>query len=72
MIYINDITTVPLSDGRMTIFVDDITLYNPIYTAADYDLVQTDIDSLCSWTDNNLLHLNAIKCKYMIIFRIKH
>ena len=71
IIYIDDITTVPLSDGSMTIFADDITLYRPIYTAADYDLVQTDIDSLCSWTDNNLLRLNAIKCKYMIISRKK-
>jgi len=70
-IYIDDITTVPLSDGSMTIFTDDITLYRPIYTATDYDLVQMDIDSLCSWTDNSLLHLNAIKCKYMIISRKK-
>jgi len=70
--YIDDITTVPLSDGSMTIFTDDITLYRPIYTAIDYDLMQMDIDSLCSWTDNNLLCLNAIKCKYMIISRKKH
>ena len=47
-LYIDDITTVPLSDGGMTIFADDITLYRPIYTASDNELMQMGIDSLCS------------------------
>ena len=34
--YINDITTVPLSDGTMSLFADDLMLYRPIYSATDY------------------------------------
>ena len=46
-------------------------LYRPIYSAIDYHALQIDIDSLCQWTDNNLLTFNAIKCKYMIVSRKK-
>ena len=68
-IYINDITAVALSDGSMTLFADDMMLYRPIHTVADFRLLQTDIDKLCNWTDNNLLKFNSRKCKYMIISR---
>ena len=44
-------------------------LYRPIHTAADFHLLQTDIDKLCNWADNNLLKFNSRKCKYMIISR---
>ena len=58
-----------LSDGSMTLFADDMMLYRPIHTAADFHLLQTDIDKLCSWTDNNLLKFSSRKCKYMIVLR---
>ena len=69
--YINDITSVQLMDGTMSLYADDIMLYRPIYSAIDYHALQIDIDSLCQWTDNNLLTFNAIKCKYMIVSRTK-
>ena len=43
IIYIDDITDLQLSDGSMTLYADDIMLYRPIYTPADYSLVQQDI-----------------------------
>ena len=53
----------------MTLYADDIMLYHPIYTPADYSLVQQDIDDICTWTTNNLLKFNSNKCKYMVISR---
>ena len=66
IIYIDDITDLQLSDGSMTLYADDIMLYCPIYTPADYSLVQQDIDDICTWTTNNLLKFNLNKCKYMV------
>ena len=70
-IYIDDITSVPLSNGSMLLYADDIMLYRPIYAVVDYELLQLDINQLCSWTDSNLLKFNSDKCKYMIISRRK-
>ena len=39
IIYIDDITDLQLSDDSMTLYADDIMLYRPIYTPADYSLV---------------------------------
>ena len=72
IIYINDITSVALSDGSMTLLADDIMLYRPTHSVADYALLQHDIDSIASWTDQNFLDFNANKCKYMIISRKLH
>ena len=40
------------SDGRVTLYADNIMLYCPIYTPADYcnSLLQQDIDGICTWT----------------------
>ena len=69
IIYINDITDVHLSDYSMIIYADDIILYRPIHTPPDYEFMQQDIDKLCTWTSNNLLKFNSIKCKNMVISR---
>ena len=53
----------------MTLFADDIMLYRPIYTPADYSRLQQDNDDICTWTTNNLLKFNYNKCKYMVISR---
>ena len=47
IIYIDDITDLQLSDGSMTLYADGIMLYHPIYTPADYSLLQQDIDDIC-------------------------
>ena len=69
--YIDDITMVPLSDGTMSLYADDLVLYRPIHSATDYHLLQIDIDNICVWSDDNLLKFNGRKCKYMIITRRK-
>ena len=71
IVYINDITTVPLSDGSMLLYADDSLLYRPIHAIDDYDHLQQDINELCTWTNNNLLQYNSTKCKYMIISKRK-
>ncbi len=57
------IITVPLSDGSMLLYVDDSMLYRTIHTLDDYGQLQLDINKLCTWTNNNLLQYNFIKCK---------
>ena len=53
----------------MTLFTDDIMIYRPIHTPEDLAMLQSDIDSLTSWTEQNFLQFNADKCKYMVISR---
>ena len=71
IVYINDITTVSLSDGSMLLYADDSMLYRPIHAIDDYDHLQQDINKLCTSTNNNLLQYNSTKCKYMIISKRK-
>ena len=42
--YINSTMEVRLSDGIMSLYADDIMLYQPIYSATDYHRLQMDID----------------------------
>ena len=69
--YINDIMNVQLLAGTMSLYADDIMFYCIIRSATDYHALPIDIDSLCCWTDRNLLTFNANKCKYMVISRKK-
>ena len=71
IVYVNDITMIPLSDGTMSLYADDILLYRPIYTSANYHDLQGDVNNLCAWTDGNNMKFNATKCKYMIMSRKK-
>jgi len=67
--YVNDITTTPLSSGTLSLFADDLLLYHPIRSAADYLHLQADVEKLCVWSDSNHLKFNGTKCKYMVISR---
>ena len=69
IIYINNITHPTLFDGSMTLFADDIMIYRPIRTPEDFTMLQSDIDSLTSWTEQNFLQFNVDKCKYTVISR---
>ena len=64
-----DITHPTLFDGSMTLFADDIMIHGPICTPEDFTMLQSDIHSLTSWTEQNFLRFNADKCKYMVISR---
>ena len=63
--YVNDITTTPLSSGTLSLFADDLLLYRPIRSAADYLHLQADVEKLCVWSDSNHLKFNGTKCKYI-------
>ena len=43
----------------LALYADDIMLYRPIYTPADFSLLQQDIDDICIWTTNNVLKFNS-------------
>jgi len=61
-----DITMVPLSDGTMSLYADDLMLYRPIYSATDYHFLQMDMDKLGVWSDNNLLKFNGRKLNIIL------
>jgi len=47
----------------MPIFADVIMIYRPIRMPEDFALLQSDIDKLASWMEQNFLQFNADKCK---------
>ena len=44
-------------------------IYRPIRIPEDFTMLQSHIDNLTSWTEQNFLQFNADKCKYMVISR---
>ena len=70
LIYINDVCSVELSRNcHITLYADDILLYRPIRSDQDYSDLQIDINAISDWVDNNYLHLNVQKCKFMPVSR---
>ena len=67
--YVNDISSISLSNGTLSLFADDVLLYHSIQKPVDYQHLQIDIDNLCEWTDDSHLQLNRTKCKFMVISR---
>ena len=67
--YVNDISSISLSNGTLSLFADDVLLYHSIQKPVDYQHLLIDIDNLCEWTDDNHLQLNRTKCKFMVISR---
>ena len=66
--YINDVTSVISSDSDLNLFADDIVLYRVIKNPADFDQLQSDINSVSS---GKHLKFNASKCRQMFISRKK-
>ena len=72
LLYINDSVQEPLSDGTLiSLYADDILMYRIINCVRDYKMLQSDIDTVSRWVDINELALNHIKCKYMVVSRLK-
>ena len=70
LIYIDGVTSAPLSDGsKMTLYADDMLLYRQVESPQDYQKLQDDIHSISEWVSANHLHLNVSKCKTMLISR---
>ena len=68
-IYINGITEVGISaNSYRVLYADDVLLYRGIsQPEEDLHMVQSDIDELQRWSEEQLLQMNPSKCKYMII-----
>jgi hypothetical protein len=66
LIYIDDITSLQLSEGtKVSLYADDMLLYKPISSDNDYMELQHDIDKVYLWAKNNgMLKPNANACCY--------
>ena len=64
-IYIDDITGVALSpQSDLVLYADDVLLYRIISCLEDVLMLQSDIDSIETWSTERLLQLNPVKCKH--------
>ena len=70
LIYIDDLTYLPTSDGSHSVlYVDDLLLFRSIKGRKDFQLLQDDISSIDKWAQQNHLTFNSAKYKYMVISR---
>ena len=74
LIYINDITKVDLSpQSHRVLYCDNVLLYRGISQLnEDLPAVQSDINKLAKWSEEQLLQLNQGKYKYNMIISKKH
>ena len=71
LIYVDDLTSIPLNGGSLVIFADDLLFHKVIYGAEDFLALQEDVDSLANWINVHHLALNVRKCKSLLVSR-KH
>ena len=58
--YINDVTNVVSGGSDLNLFADDIVLYRVIKNLADFDQLQSDINSVSSYVSG--IEASAIQC----------
>ena len=59
LIYIDDLASLTLSSGsRLVLYADDIFLYKPITSQADYESLQSDVNIIESWANTNHMSFN--------------
>ena len=64
LIYINDLPD--HVDCKVSLFADDILMYQTVNTAADRTIVQSNITSLSTWADTwCIMSFNVIRCSIM-------
>ena len=69
-LYINDLAALKLSEGsKLVAYADDLLLYKPVESNADYNRAQEDVTTIDIWMSHNFLTLNATKCKQMVTTR---
>ena len=68
IIYINDLTILPLSSSsKQILYADDILLSSVISSPSSMYDVQSDIDLIFSWLSSRFLSINLNKTKYMMV-----
>ncbi|CAB4042706.1 Hypothetical predicted protein, partial [Paramuricea clavata] len=68
-IYINDLPNHLSSSTGVGLFADDTKLYKAVQNPSDALVLQEDIRSLQSWSEENRLRFNNSKCKVLSITR---
>ncbi len=61
ILYINDLPS-HISHAFIRLYVDDVKLYLPVSSAYDAKLLQSDIDAIIKWSNENHLSLASHKC----------
>ena len=56
-------------EAKWTLFADDLLLHKPISYPSDFLAIQDDITEIEKWSTDNILTLNPLKCKYMVVSR---
>ena len=68
-IYINDLPNNLSSSTGVGLFADDTKLYKAVQNPSDALVLQEDIQSLHSWSEENSLRFKISKCKVLSITR---
>ena len=63
LLYINDITT--NIHSQLCLFADDCLVYRLINSPADHQILQSDLDTLITWTRRWQMEFNVPKCKIL-------
>jgi len=64
------VSSLELSEGSvLNLYADDMLLYKSLKCIEDYQQLQLDIDKISTWVDRNVLSLNPVKCKTMLLSR---
>ena len=70
ILYIDDVASKISSSSTISLFADDIALYRPIQSPADYTVLQADITAISLYIESNRhLKLHADKCCFMLVSR---
>jgi len=71
VLFINSIKKV-IGHCHFLLFADDLKLFLKMYSLNDCYLLQHDINSLVSWTNEHHLELNFLKCHSMSFYRTRN
>ena len=62
LIFINDITE-RITASKILLYADDIKLYKSVRARADSEELQTDLNAMSKWNEDNSLSFNIKKCE---------
>lgn len=70
LVYINEVCILPFEPStKLILYADDILMYRPLSSQADFNHLQDGIDILNEWTEHQYLTFNPSKCKAMVLSR---
>ena len=71
VIFISDLPNVVTAGNTIALYADDCKTSRVINCQSDYQVFQSDLDNLYSWSQQNLMDFNVKKCKVMRITKKK-